>query len=74
MVSRGGAGESVSTPRRSLISWQLWHQVSDALSLSAVTLIIDDLHLLERQHGSWLLRDALRRAGGKPTPGHRYPE
>jgi LuxR family maltose regulon positive regulatory protein len=44
--------------------WQLWQQVSEALSLSAVTLIIDDLHLLERDRGTVLLRDALRRANG----------
>ena len=44
--------------------WQLWQQVDEALSLSAVTLIIDDLHLLERDRGTVLLRDALRRANG----------
>jgi LuxR family transcriptional regulator, maltose regulon positive regulatory protein len=44
--------------------WQLWHQVSEALSLSVVTLIIDDLHLLERDRGTGPLRDALRRASG----------
>jgi LuxR family transcriptional regulator, maltose regulon positive regulatory protein len=44
--------------------WQLWQQVGEALSLSAVTLIIDDLHLLERDRGTVLLRDALRRANG----------
>ena len=44
--------------------WQLWQQVGEALSLSAVTLIIDDLHLLERDRGTVLLRDALRCANG----------
>lgn len=44
--------------------WQLWQDVSDALSLSVVTVIIDDLHLLERNRGTVLLRDALRRASG----------
>ena len=44
--------------------WQLWQQVSEALNLSAVTLIIDDLHLLERDRGTVLLQDALRRANG----------
>jgi LuxR family maltose regulon positive regulatory protein len=42
--------------------WQLWQQVSDALSLTVATVIIDDLHLLERGRGTVLLRDALRRA------------
>jgi len=32
--------------------WQLWHQVREALRLSVVTLIIDDLHLLERDRGT----------------------
>jgi LuxR family maltose regulon positive regulatory protein len=44
--------------------WQLWQQVSDAFSLSVATVIIDDVHLLERDRGTVLLRDALRRAGG----------
>jgi len=44
--------------------WQLWHQVREALRLSVVTLIIDDLHLLERDRGTGPLRDALRRANG----------
>jgi LuxR family maltose regulon positive regulatory protein len=44
--------------------WQLWHQVSEALSLPIVTLIIDDLHLLERDHATGPLSDALRRASG----------
>jgi LuxR family maltose regulon positive regulatory protein len=44
--------------------WQLWQQVGDALRRSVVTVIIDDLHLLERDRGTVLLRDALRRAGG----------
>jgi LuxR family transcriptional regulator, maltose regulon positive regulatory protein len=42
--------------------WQLWQQVNEALSLSVVTVIIDDLHLLEHARGSGPLRDALRRA------------
>src|SRR5512132_746290 len=42
--------------------WQLWHQVSEALSLSVVTLIIDDLHLLERDRGTGPVREARRRA------------
>jgi LuxR family maltose regulon positive regulatory protein len=41
--------------------WQLWQQVSEALRLSTVTVIIDDLHLLERD-GSGPLKSALRRA------------
>ena len=45
--------------------WQLWQQVSEALGRSVVTVIIDDLHLLERDRGTVLLRNALRRAGGK---------
>ena len=44
--------------------WQLWQQVSHALSLPAVTLILDDLHLLERDRSTGPLREALRRAGG----------
>jgi LuxR family maltose regulon positive regulatory protein len=44
--------------------WRLWQRVNEALSLSVVTLIIDDLHLLERDRGTVLLRNALRRAGG----------
>jgi LuxR family maltose regulon positive regulatory protein len=42
--------------------WQLWQQVREALTLSTVTVIIDDLHLLEHDRGSGPLRDALRRA------------
>jgi LuxR family maltose regulon positive regulatory protein len=42
--------------------WQLWQQVSEALSLSVVTVIIDDLHLLERDRSGGPLRNALRRA------------
>jgi LuxR family transcriptional regulator, maltose regulon positive regulatory protein len=42
--------------------WQLWQQVNEALSLSLVTVIIDDLHLMEHARGSGPLRDALRRA------------
>jgi LuxR family maltose regulon positive regulatory protein len=44
--------------------WQLWQQVSHALSLPAVTLILDDLHLLERDRSTGPLRDALRQASG----------
>jgi LuxR family maltose regulon positive regulatory protein len=44
--------------------WQLWHQVSEALSLPKVTLLIDDLHLLERDGATAPLSDALRRASG----------
>ena len=54
--------------------WQLWQQVSEALSLSVVTVIIDDLHLMEHARGSGPLRDALRRASAKSTSGDRYPE
>jgi LuxR family maltose regulon positive regulatory protein len=43
--------------------WQLWQQVSHALSLPAATLILDDLHLLERDRSTGPLRDALRQAG-----------
>ena len=42
--------------------WQLWQQVNEALSLSVVTVIIDDLHLMEHARGNGPLRDALRRA------------
>jgi LuxR family transcriptional regulator, maltose regulon positive regulatory protein len=45
--------------------WRFWQQVREALSRSVVTLIIDDVHLLDRDRGTVLLRDALRRAGGK---------
>jgi LuxR family transcriptional regulator, maltose regulon positive regulatory protein len=44
--------------------WQLWQQVSHALGLPAVTLILDDLHLLERDRSTGPLRDALRQASG----------
>jgi LuxR family maltose regulon positive regulatory protein len=44
--------------------WRLWQRVDEALSRSVVTLIIDDLHLLERDRGTVLLRNALRRTGG----------
>ena len=40
--------------------WQLWQQVSHALSKPTVTLIIDDLHLLERDRSTGPLRAALR--------------
>ena len=40
-------------------SWQLWRRITDALSLQAVTLIIDDVHLLEGNRSTWLLKDAL---------------
>src|SRR4029450_13787645 len=43
--------------------WQLWQQVSHALSLPAVTLILDDLHLFERDRSSGQRREARRRAG-----------
>jgi LuxR family transcriptional regulator, maltose regulon positive regulatory protein len=42
--------------------WQLWQQVNEALSLGVVTVIIDDLHLMEHTRGSGPLRDVLRRA------------
>jgi LuxR family maltose regulon positive regulatory protein len=42
--------------------WQLWQQVREALTLSTVTVIIDDLHLLEHDRGRGPLKDALRRA------------
>ena len=43
-------------------SWQLWRRITDALSLQAVTLIIDDVHLLEGNRSTWLLKDALHLA------------
>jgi LuxR family transcriptional regulator, maltose regulon positive regulatory protein len=43
-------------------SWQLWRRIADALSLHAVTLIIDDVHLLEGNRSTWLLKDALHLA------------
>ena len=43
-------------------SWQVWRQITDALSLQAVTLIIDDVHLLEGTRSTWLLKDALHLA------------
>jgi LuxR family transcriptional regulator, maltose regulon positive regulatory protein len=43
-------------------SWQLWRRITDALSLHAVTLIIDDVHLLEGNRSTWLLKDALHLA------------
>jgi LuxR family transcriptional regulator, maltose regulon positive regulatory protein len=46
-------------------SWRLWHQIIDALSLRAVTLIIDDVHLLEGSRSTWLLKDALHLADEK---------
>ncbi len=46
-------------------SWRLWHQITDALSLRAVTLIIDDVHLLEGSRSTWLLKDALHLADEK---------
>ena len=46
-------------------SWRLWHQITDALSLRAVTLIIDDVHLLEGSRSTWLLKDALHLADDK---------
>jgi hypothetical protein len=39
--------------------WQLWQQVGEALSRSVVTVIIDDLHLLERDRGTVLLRESV---------------
>jgi LuxR family transcriptional regulator, maltose regulon positive regulatory protein len=42
--------------------WELWHQVREAFSLPIVTLIIDDLHLLDRDRITGQLRYALRRA------------
>ena len=54
--------------------WQLWQQVSDALSLSVVTVIIDDLHLMEQR--SWQRAAQGRAAPGEreSTSGDRYPE
>jgi LuxR family transcriptional regulator, maltose regulon positive regulatory protein len=52
-------------PAEIIDQWQLWQQVGEALSRSVVTVIIDDVHLLERDRGTILLREALRRAGGK---------
>ncbi|HJY44685.1 MAG TPA: LuxR C-terminal-related transcriptional regulator [Propionibacteriaceae bacterium] len=52
-------------PAENTDSWHLWHQITDALSLRAVTLIIDDVHLLEGSRSSWLLKDALHLADEK---------
>ncbi len=43
-------------------SRQLWRRITDALSLQAVTLIIDDVHLLEGDRSTRLLKDALHLA------------
>jgi LuxR family maltose regulon positive regulatory protein len=43
-------------------SGQLWRRITDALSLQAVTLIIDDVHLLEGNRSTRLLKDALHLA------------
>jgi LuxR family maltose regulon positive regulatory protein len=42
--------------------WELWRRITDALSIEAVTLIIDDVHLLEGKRSTWLLKDALHLA------------
>ena len=42
--------------------WELWRRITDALSLEAVTLIIDDVHLLEGNRSTRLLKDALHLA------------
>jgi LuxR family maltose regulon positive regulatory protein len=52
-------------PAENTDGWHLWHQITDALSLRAVTLIIDDVHLLEGSRSSWLLKDALHLADEK---------
>jgi LuxR family transcriptional regulator, maltose regulon positive regulatory protein len=52
-------------PGENTDSWHLWHQITDALSLRAVTLIIDDVHLLEGSRSTWLLKDALHLADEK---------
>jgi LuxR family transcriptional regulator, maltose regulon positive regulatory protein len=52
-------------PGETTDSWHLWHQITDALSLRAVTLIIDDVHLLEGSRSTWLLKDALHLADDK---------
>jgi LuxR family transcriptional regulator, maltose regulon positive regulatory protein len=43
-------------------SSQLWRRITDALSRQAVTLIIDDVHLLEGTRSTSLLKDALQLA------------
>jgi LuxR family maltose regulon positive regulatory protein len=43
-------------------SSQLWRRITDALSRQAVTLIIDDVHLLEGNRSTRLLKDALHLA------------
>ena len=40
----------------------MWRRITDALSLQAVTLIIDDVHLLEGNRSTRLLKDALHLA------------
>jgi LuxR family maltose regulon positive regulatory protein len=52
-------------PAENTDNWHLWHQITDALSLRAVTLIIDDVHLLEGSRSTWLLKDALHLADDK---------
>jgi LuxR family transcriptional regulator, maltose regulon positive regulatory protein len=52
-------------PAENTDSWRLWQQITDALSLPAVTLIIDDVHLLEGGRSTWLLKDALHLADEK---------
>ena len=52
-------------PAENTDSWRLWQQITDALSLPAVTLIIDDVHLLEGGRSTWLLQDALHLADEK---------
>ena len=49
-------------PAETTDSWQLWGRITDALSLQAVTLIIDDVHVLEGNRSTWLLGDALHLA------------
>ena len=55
-------GDVASTQRRPLIIGRCGSRSSEALTLSVVTVIIDDLHLMEQARGSGPLRDALRRA------------
>jgi LuxR family transcriptional regulator, maltose regulon positive regulatory protein len=52
-------------PAETTDSWQLWQRIIEALSLNAVTLIIDDVHLMEGNHSTWQLKDALHLADDK---------
>ena len=51
--------------------WQLWQQVSQALSKPTVTLIIDDLHLLERDRSTGPAEGCTAPGQRNPPPRHR---